>query len=196
MLLGVLSLLTAFERTAPKLKREQRLRAAIDENFAFVWRTLRRFGVPAADVDDAVQQVLLVFNQKLDSVEVGKERRFLYATAMNTASNVRRGLRRRREHPDGETVIEAHVEDDAVTPEALASRRQLRTLLDRTLESMTEDRRVVFTLFELEQMTCPEIADLLDVPVGTVASRLHRARNDFRVILSELHAETRDGGKR
>jgi RNA polymerase sigma-70 factor (ECF subfamily) len=76
-------------------------------------------------------------------------------------------------------VLETHAES-APSAEALVERKQLRQQLDRALDCLNEDQRQVFVLYELEGYSVPELAALLEVPTGTVASRLGRARERFR----------------
>jgi RNA polymerase sigma-70 factor, ECF subfamily len=147
-----------------------RLRDVVVQEHAFVWRSLRRLGVAEGDVDDAVQKVFLVAARRLGPVEAGRERGFLFATAMRVASNERRGTARRRsagaEPLDGLTA-------EGRSPESIAHDR---ALLDRLLEPLPLELRSALVLFELEQLTVDEIGELLDIPVGTVASRIRRAR--------------------
>jgi RNA polymerase sigma-70 factor (ECF subfamily) len=155
----------------------ERLRAIVDAEYDFVWRSLRRLGVADRDVDDALQQVMLTLSRKLPLVRPGCERSFLFQTALRVAADRRRSEKRRRE------VVTDVVEDRAdETPsvEMLMDLHRARSKLDEILDSMTLDLRAVFALFELDQMTLTEIAELLGVPRGTVASRLRRAREDFK----------------
>lgn len=163
---------------------EVRLRRAFDENFAFVWRYLRRMGMSEADADDAAQQVFVVLSRRLMEVEEGKERAFLCGTAVRVVSDHRRSARRRPERP------QAFEEppDDRPAPDAVADRRRARALLDDALGQMDDTLRSVFVLFELEEMSTAEIAELLAVPSGTVASRLRRARESFRAIVARMRA--------
>ena len=73
-----------------------RLRRIVDDNFAFIWRSLRRLGVGSGDLDDCAQQVFLVVSRKLESIEPGCERSFLFGTGMRVASRMRRTPRPRR----------------------------------------------------------------------------------------------------
>ena len=57
------------------------------------------------------------------------------------------------------------------------------------LDGLTDDLRVSFVLYELEGLSSPEIATLLGIPLGTVASRLRRAREAFELGVSELKAQ-------
>jgi RNA polymerase sigma-70 factor, ECF subfamily len=155
------------------LSDQQRLRAALEQGFRLVWRTLRGLGVQRARVDDAAQSVFLTLAARLRDVAPGRERGFLVQTAVRVAANVRRS--QAREH---ETATERL--DDLGTelrdPECLLAAKQRRGLLDRILEALSPELRIVFTLFELEGLTAAEIAVLLEIPPGTVASRLRRAR--------------------
>jgi RNA polymerase sigma-70 factor (ECF subfamily) len=62
----------------------------------------------------------------------------------------------------------------------MAGRRQIRALLDAAVASLSEGLRSVFLLYEVEEMDMPEIAAALQLPRGTVASRLRRAREQLR----------------
>jgi RNA polymerase sigma-70 factor (ECF subfamily) len=154
-----------------------RLRAAVDTEYEFIWRSLRRLGVAERDVDDALQQVLLTFARKLSLVHVGAERSFLFQIALRVAADRRRSEKRRRE-----VVTDAVPEsvDQAPSVEVLMDLRRARERLDTILDGMSLELRAVFTLFEMDEMTLTEIAELLAVPRGTVASRLRRAREEFK----------------
>src|SRR5258706_322677 len=124
-----------------------RLRSLIDVHFDFVWRTLRRLGVPASDLDDAAQQVFVVVNRKLAAIDVERERPFIFQTALRVASDARRTLRRRREVIDPALLDRV---DGAPGPDDVVNRKQARVLLDAVLEDMPLDLRAVFILFEIE----------------------------------------------
>jgi RNA polymerase sigma-70 factor (ECF subfamily) len=172
-----------------------RFRRMVDEHFAVVWRFLRGLGVRPAGVDDAAQQVFLVASQRLDAITIGSERAFLFAAARGVAANVRRAQARSREVADDEALVR-QVDDQANPEEALAA-RQARARLDALLETLPDDAREVFVLFELEGMTMAAIAEALSLPPGTVASRLRRAREEFHAAAKreQLRSE-RAGGRR
>lgn len=161
------------------------VRALITDNLGFVWRSLVRLGVPRGDADDAVQQVFLVASGKAHTIEPGRERAFLFGVALRIASRVRRTQQRRREVLDGESAERL---DPAADTEALVDRARARVELDAILDAMPLELRAVFVLFELEQVTMAEIAALLDLPAGTVASRLRRAREHFQAAVKRLAA--------
>lgn len=161
---------------------EARLRGVVDANFDALWRFLRRLGVPESDVDDAVQEVILVLARKLDQVTVGSERSFVLSTAFRIASDTRRRLKRRREVDDSPLRALSSAELD---PEQTAEQRRLTLLFAQVLEQLSLELRAVFVLYELEEFTMAEIATTLELPPGTVASRLRRAREKFEQLATE-----------
>jgi RNA polymerase sigma-70 factor (ECF subfamily) len=189
--------LAALELDPPVPERSagERLEVLARENFQFIWRSLRRLGVPPAGVDDAAQQVFEVASRRLADIELGRERAFLFKTALFVAAEGRRTAGRRRElFPD--TVVE-ELADPAPTPEKAYEWARKRALLDEILLAMRLEERTVFVLFELEELTMAEIAEILEVPAGTVASRLRRAREDFHAQAKRVRARlTFEGGPR
>jgi RNA polymerase sigma-70 factor (ECF subfamily) len=161
-----------------------RLRECLTAHFGIVWRSLRRWGVPVASVDDAAQHVFLVFADRLHDVVPGRERAFLLSTAVRVAANARRRSERSREVPsddlDAEMAAAArHDTLQGATPEQLLDWKERRGALDRALGELPFEQRTVFVLFELEGFSLPEIAEALGVPLGTATSRLRRARHAF-----------------
>lgn len=173
---------------APVRSGEERVRAMFEADYDFIWRSLRRFGVPPSRVDDAAQQVFVIASQKLDVIAEGSERSFLFGTAMRVASDVRRSAPVRREVASDGADLEP---DASPLPDELVDRRRARAMLDRVLDEMDDDLRAVLVMFELEGLSSPEIAELMNIPVGTVASRLRRAREDFEARVARIAARTR-----
>ncbi|MDI1433668.1 sigma-70 family RNA polymerase sigma factor [Polyangium sorediatum] len=168
-----------------------RFRAIRDEHFEFVWRSVRRLGVPDADADDAAQQVFIVLSRRLEEIAAGSERAFLFGTAMRVAMQVRRTMRRRGEvslSEDEAQGLPLEPPEPGPDAEELLAQRRARVMLDEVLESLPLDVRAVFVLFELEEMRVPEIASLLGIPLGTAASRLRRGRELFQAELSRVQA--------
>ncbi|HET9954199.1 MAG TPA: sigma-70 family RNA polymerase sigma factor [Polyangiaceae bacterium] len=154
-----------------------RLRGMVDRYIDFVARVLRNAGVPAAQIDDDVQRTFIAAAKRLDDVRPGAEKSFLLQVALRVAAHARRAAARRREvqSEDAPDVVEW-----IATPERLTDQKHMRQLLDRVLGEMDADLRTVFVLYEFEEMNMAEIAGVLSIPRGTVASRLRRARADFR----------------
>ena len=118
-------------------------------------------------------------------MEVGKEKAFLCGTAIRVCSEVRRAQSRRREVHEND---HAEPVDHRLGPEGVADRERARALLDRVLDQMDEPLRIVFVLFEIEELSTAEIATMIDVPTGTAASRLRRGREQFRAIIKRMRA--------
>ncbi len=170
-----------------------RFRQLVDAHFAFIWRALRGLGVPSDSADDAAQHVFWIAAQKLPDIVSGSERSFLFGTALGVAANARRARARHREVLDDEAIRNSI--DETPNGEELLDLRRRRELLDQVLASMPDDLRVVFVLFVLEGITAREIAGLLDVRPGTVASRLRRARQLFHSLSARLQAREARGGR-
>ena len=163
--------------------RQARLASMIERDYRFIWRLLRRLGVPSHSVDDGAQQVFLIMAERLDDIQQASERSFAYGTALRVAQDYRRRSLRERGVADAEGLPEpiCHTPD----PEELTAQRRAREQLDRVLDAMPIELRAVFVLFELEGMTSPEIAAISGLPPGTVASRLRRARERFRELVAQ-----------
>ena len=171
------------EGRAPREGGDARLRGLLHEHYSFIWRQLRRFGVSPSRVDDAAQEVFVIASQKLESIREGSERSFLFGTALRIASQERRSAVARHEvgfstPPEMEAI--------ASRPDELLDRGRARALLDTVLASLDDELRTVLVLYEIEEMATKDIAELLAIPVGTVASRLRRAREAFEAKVSRL----------
>lgn len=164
------------------------LRAIYDEHVSFVWKALRRLGVRESDLPDAVQDVFLVVHRKLPEFEGrSKVTTWLFGIAMRVARDRQRLAHVRRQVGDEEAVL-AFV-DESADVGAEAERRQAASMLEAILDSMPIEQRAVFTLFELDGMTGDAIAELLEVPLGTVYSRLRLAREAFQKCVARLKAQ-------
>ncbi len=147
--------------------------ALFREHAAYLWRALRRLGVRDADVEDVCQEVFVVAFRKLSEFE-GRStpRTWLYGIAVRTASDYRKRASHRRE-----TLTEAPPEETSRDdPHEAAAGREARTLLDRFLGELDDDKRAVFVLYEVEELTMPEVAEAVGCPLQTAYSRLHAAR--------------------
>lgn len=170
-----------------------RLRALIDAHYDFVWRSLRYLGLSDPDAEDAAQQVMCVLARRLADVRPGAERPFLFSTATNVAGTYRRTQRR---HPEtAEDDLDALAAAIPSSEELIDERRAHETL-QRILQAMPVELRLVFVLYEIEELTTPAIAEMIGVPVGTIASRLRRARELFQEIVKRVQAAQRPRGER
>jgi RNA polymerase sigma-70 factor (ECF subfamily) len=163
-----------------------RLTSLFHHHFDLVWRTVRRLGVPPEAIDDAAQEVFVIASRRLASIEHGKERAFLYGTAVRVASTARRTSSRRRQMQPPLADEAPDPSDTAPPADELVDRKRARELLDQLVARLPDDTRPVFVLYELEGLTMEEIATCLEVPPGTVASRLRRAREAFQAAIAKI----------
>jgi RNA polymerase sigma-70 factor (ECF subfamily) len=180
--------------TPARAERADRLRSIVAEHYASLWRFLRRRGVREADAEDAAQKCLCILARRLDDIEPGKDKPFLFGVALRVA----KATRRERRLAMG-TCDERLAELPAMGPDAAEQldERRARALLDVMLASLPLDLRTVFVLYELEELTMAEIARALDIPMGTVASRLRRAREAFEELSRRVRRDViRSGGLR
>jgi len=154
-------------------------RAVYDAQFEFVWRSLRRLGVASADISDAVQEVFLVVHRRLSEFE-GRARitTWLYRICLHVASDRRRRAHVRHEEPSDLAALDSM--DTAINSEEQLVQDEEFRLLEGALALLSLEQRAVFTLFELEQMPSEDIAIALEIPLGTVYSRLRLGREAFR----------------
>jgi RNA polymerase sigma-70 factor (ECF subfamily) len=167
-----------------------RLSAMFHHHYDFVWRSVRRLGVPQDAADDATQEVFVVASRKLDAIDDGKEKAFLFGTAIRVAADIRRALQRRRHSCDEQ----AEPVDATPALDDLVDQKRAREVLDHLIAQLPEETRPVFVLFELEGLTMASIASCLDLPPGTVASRLRRARELFAAQVARLEARSTSHG--
>jgi RNA polymerase sigma-70 factor (ECF subfamily) len=150
--------------------------------FPFVWRSARRLGAPQGTLDDVVQEIFVVVHRRLGDFEARSSMKtWIFGIVLNVVRTHRRKLRTSAPHAlrqEG-TADPEGLSDTAAGPHELASKAEAARLVDRLLDSMEDTRREVFVLAELEQMTVPDIAAALDIPLNTAYSRLRLAREEF-----------------
>lgn len=167
---------------------------SIHESHAdFVWCSLQRLGVRPSDLEDALQEVFVVVHRKLASFD-GSSRlsTWLFGISMRVASAYRRKAYRRRER----TVVDMEATAGASPvdgPEEALVEQEARARLARVLDELEPARRAIFVMFEIESIGCPEIAEQLGLPLGTVYSRLGAARLDFSKAALRLRRREQGG---
>jgi RNA polymerase sigma-70 factor (ECF subfamily) len=171
---GVATLTTAMPAAALAMPAEL---PGFDEVYtrhvAFVWRVVRALGVPEASLEDAVQDVFVVVHRRLGEFE-GRAAMTTWLFAI--ARRVALAYRRR----GGRT--EALADEPTATTDTFAdvTRGEAAAIVAAILDGMTDDQRIVFSLVELEQLSVPEVARLLDIKLNTAYSRLRLARHAFQ----------------
>jgi RNA polymerase sigma-70 factor (ECF subfamily) len=165
------------------LPHRARLERTFKDHHLSVWRMLRRRGFTPEVAADLTQQAFVIVAERLDEIVLGSERAFLMATVLRLAMSAAR-RERRIDLADDMDVHPSRGRD-------LADTRSAINLLDSILARIDPTLVEVFVLFELEEMSSPEIARLLEIPVGTIASRLRRAREAFRVVADRVERTLR-----
>lgn len=163
------------------------LSAIYRDNFRVVWSTLARLGVRRAELEDAVQEVFLVVHRRLDDYDPRRPiRPWLLGIAYRVATAERRRARHHREELTDDPRKGAIAGSDP-EGEVIARRRAER--IHRALDTLDDERRAVFVMYEMQAVSGPEIAEALGIPVNTVYSRLRVARERFRRAVEALRAK-------
>ena len=159
------------------------MRTIYREHARFVWLSLQRLGIHPSDLDDIAQDVFMIVHRRLDTFDRrARISTWLFGICMRVAANYRR--RRRWTHE----VLSGGFEDERpatlTAADDILVRREQRELAERALNRLEVAKRATFVMFEIESLSCNEIAELMNVPVGTVYSRLHSARRQLEKHLS------------
>ncbi len=163
---------------------EPRLARLVEEQFGFVWRLLRRVGVSTVEADEAAKQVFSAVSRRLGDIRAGSERAFLLSTALHVAARVSRGRARAAEDASSSPDLEAESEPSIALEEGLDQRAC--AIVDELLAEMPLELRVVFALYEIEQLDRTEISEIVGAPLATVTTRLRGARRDFTARVAKL----------
>lgn len=154
----------------------------------FVWRVLLRLGVAEADVEDVAQEVFMGVHRNLARFEGRCSlRTWVYGICHRRAVDYRRRAYVRREvatDEPPELVTEA-------TQERGLDVKHARDRLQQVLDSLDEDKRAVFVLFEIEQLPMDEVAEVVGCPLQTAYSRLYAARRKLDAAAARWRAQRR-----
>lgn len=149
--------------------------AVFHAEFDFVVASLRRLGVQDRDVQDVAQDVFVSVHKHFASFDAARRLRpWLFGFTRRAASNYRRLARHAEQSSEHEGA--------QLTPRQTSDRHESSDLVHRALLAMPEKRRVVLMMADLYQFEASEIAEQLNVPLGTVYSRVRRAREEFRAL--------------
>ncbi len=162
------------------------IRSLVREHAQYVWRALRHLGVAEADVEDASQDVFVVVHRRLGDFRGDSSiKTWVYGISVRVASEYRRRARVVREVPEAEPAALA----EPARQDAELQTRQSLERLARILDQLDEEKRAVFVLYELEELTMNDVAKAVDCPLQTAYSRLHAARK----FVLEAAAKTEEG---
>jgi len=165
-----------------------------DTWYEHVCRWLLALGASSADNEDLAQDVFLVVRRRLGDFDGRNVAGWLYRIASRQVWQHRRRRWVQRVLGQRPAVDIEELPDARPSAATSLETKEKRLLLERLVAQMTEKRRVVFMLFEVEGYTGEEIADMLDVPINTVWTRLHHARKDFYLLLAQRDRSRKGGG--
>jgi RNA polymerase sigma-70 factor (ECF subfamily) len=160
-------------------------RAFYAEHFAFVWRCLGALGVPQANLDDAAQEVFVVVHRRLPEFRGESSiRTWLYGIVRNVAANARRSQRRK----GGLDPLQG--DEPCAQPDPLQNlqTREAADFVQRFVSELDEKKRDLFVLAVVEQLSMPEVAPILGVPLNTAYTRLRALRIEFQSALARYRA--------
>ncbi|TPV96344.1 MAG: sigma-70 family RNA polymerase sigma factor [Myxococcales bacterium FL481] len=181
--------------SSPRVAEEARpsFEAVYHRHVGFVWRTLRRLGIPAAELEDAVQDVFLILHRRLDEFDPTKASMptWLYGMARGIAANRRRKAARGR-RPDGVSLVPS----SPLGPEQHAERAEAERVVGAFLDTLSPERRAVFELCEVEGLRGSEIAKILELNVNTVHTRIRAVRALFKTYLAQMATGAESGVNR
>ena len=183
---AILTMAARAERMAATEVDRARLERIFNAHHASVWRALRRRGLSPEAAEDATQETFLLAAERLDDIRPESERSFLIATAVRVA------------HTLGRKIVRWQLDEDM--DQRLSGKRDASDtradaqLCDLVLSKVDPDLIEVFVLYEVEGLTSPEIAGLLQIPLGSVASRLRRAREQFRAAAARVEKSVETEG--
>lgn len=163
----------------------KRMASAFEAHGAWVLRTLRCLGVPERELEDARQDVFEVALRR--GAEVENLRAWIYGVCVRKALARRRDAARRREELGGEETRAAEPDQE----QALARNEALARALV-ILETLDDEKRAVFVLYEVEQLTMAEVAAVVGCPPQTAYARLYAARRAVEAVLRRERARGRD----
>lgn len=149
-------------------------------HFEYVWHSLRRLGVQERDLEDVTHDVFVTVHPRLPAYDASRPLRpWLFAFACRAASDYRRQARHRVALTDDPDALR----DPAPAVDEQAASRQELERVARALETLELDRRPVFILHEIDDVSIPEIALALGIPTNTAYSRLRLGREQFAVAM-------------
>src|SRR5882724_638963 len=168
------------------------LRAIYAKWADFVWLTLQRLGVRYDDLEDVCHDVFVIAHRKLPEFDRRTQvNAWLFGICVRVAANYRRRAHIRLERASGALNQDEGtpvVAPESARPDHEFVRQEAQARVEAIFDRMDLAKRAVFLMFEVEGFSCKEIAEQLGVPIGTVYSRLHAAR---QYVLHEIARQAR-----
>lgn len=165
-----------------------------EDHFDLVWRTARRLGVPESSAADVVQDTFLVLHRRIADYDGrASMKQWVLGILVKVVGDHRRRYRRKDAHcvphaadSEGDLTIASPLPE----PSAELEQQEAVRLLHALLEELDESKREVLVLAQLEEMTVPEIAEVLGANVNTIYARLRAARAEFEAAHARHRART------
>ena len=168
----------------PRPNADEACLDAFQKELDYVYRTLRRLGTAASEVDDLAQEVFLALRRCWNDYDQDRPLRpFLFGISFRIASAYER--KRRREVAFG--VVE--VGDMGPGPDDALQNKQARALVLAALERIPLPRRAVLVMHDIDDVPVSEVAAALDIPLFTVYSRLRKARRELEAAIRRMLKE-------
>ena len=160
-------------------------RTIFDTYGLFVTRTLRKLGVPSADIHDLCQEIFVVVHRRLPDYDGRASlRTWIYAICARTASAHRRSVRARREEAcENPEPFAVEAPGEASHQDRHIDARRAVAELELLLLALDDEKRKIVVLHEIEGLSMSKIAGTVGCPLQTAYSRLHAARKAMRVSL-------------
>lgn len=159
-------------------------RALFERELGYVLETLRRLGVARPDVEDMAHEVFVAVLKQFDAYDRSRPLKpWLFGFAFRVASQYKRKARRTEALEEPEKIVDA-----ARGPDARYESARKRRMVQLALDEIDLDRRAVFVMHDIDECTGEEIARTLEIPIGTVYTRLRLAREDFAAKMKRLKA--------
>lgn len=174
-----------YRNEAPLAAMDDSLAEIYEQHFDFVWRNVRRMGVPAFAAEDVVQDVFLVAHRRLGDFERRSSvTTWLFGILLRVVKDHRRSHARHNARLEGvkSEPVEPSLSDQSPLDD-LARRRAVETLYE-LLEQLDTEKREVFAMVELEQIPLVQAARTLELNVNTAQARLRAARMQFELALA------------
>jgi RNA polymerase sigma-70 factor (ECF subfamily) len=155
-----------------------------EEHFGFVFRSVRGLGVMPSSVEDVVQDVFVVVHRRLAEFDGSRAsiKTWLFGILRRVVADHRRTHRRKPAQfgtKEGDAEVEQLTDSQRMGPHESAARAEAVRVLAELLDTLDDEKREVFVLAEVEQMTVPDIAQATGLNVNTAYARLRAARQDF-----------------
>ena len=139
------------------------------------------------DAYDAAQEVFIKVFRSIDSFEEKSSfSTWIYRITVNVCNDMLRKRQRKisalslSSTADGDEEKVLEIKDDAPTPQDTAETNETQLEVRRAISELSDEYKTVITLFDLEGLSYDEISSIINVPVGTVKSRLSRARSALK----------------